>query len=322
MTNAKKGDASKILNDAVSLNCRDAEVQLCLASLSEDEIPIFQNVVISTSVADDFRTIAEAVLSKISRQLEDKDLELHGHVAGTKLDEHQIEYLDLAEHKVIADQIAALATPNDIEDFDATDDFIKSLRFYVIIVSPKKGKPVRFFRSYSPKKELSRSLLFAITMKKGQYDKVIQTQFMFDPYIDCFAVGNLMFILNKGRFERIFQFYELLEKTAEAVLATIEKHIPIDNFEDFKKVCRGHIQKLAKLKNISDKPYLQDLTLDKIKLAVEEFDLPIETTGTGKNEKLHFDPSQPWAILKLLDDDYLGSIMTGNRYEVNSKRTI
>jgi hypothetical protein len=39
-------------------------------------------------------------------------------------------------------------------------------------------------------------------------------------------------------------------------------------------------------------------------------------------QKILFEPSDQWAILRLLDDDYLESAMTGENYEVNSKRPL
>jgi PHD/YefM family antitoxin component YafN of YafNO toxin-antitoxin module len=58
-----------------------------------------------------------------------------------------------------------------------------------------------------------------------------------------------------------------------------------------------------------------------IKKAIEEMDLPLKVERHNGKEKLVFDSSDKWAILRLLDDDYLQSIMTGEKYEVNSKRT-
>ena len=55
-------------------------------------------------------------------------------------------------------------------------------------------------------------------------------------------------------------------------------------------------------------------------MVIQLYDLPIKTVGD--DEKLQYDASDKWAILRLLDDDYLESVMTKNRYEVNSKRTI
>ncbi len=50
--------------------------------------------------------------------------------------------------------------------------------------------------------------------------------------------------------------------------------------------------------------------------------MPIKTVKQGGVEKLVFDPSDKWAILKLLDEDYLNSIMTGNKYEATGKRSM
>ena len=37
-------------------------------------------------------------------------------------------------------------------------------------------------------------------------------------------------------------------------------------------------------------------------------------------EMLLFDPKNKWAVLRLLDDDYLRSALTGQKYEVTGKR--
>jgi hypothetical protein len=112
----------------------------------------------------------------------------------------------------------------------------------------------------------------------------------------------------------------MLMRTAEVTLATIRTRIPIDDFAAFEAACKGHLLKIAKLKNIASKPYFAIITMRDIKKAIKKYDLPIATTGKGENEKLCFDSSDKWAILRLLDDDYLESVMTGNNYEVNSKR--
>jgi hypothetical protein len=128
--------------------------------------------------------------------------------------------------------------------------------------------------------------------------------------------------LNKDKFQKIFKFYEELVKVADTVLKTIEECIPIDDFAAFKEACAGHLQKLAKLKNIAGKPYLKDLKISQIKSVIERYNLPIETVGEGDDAKLCYNASDKWAILRLLDDDYLESAMTNNHYETNSKRRL
>lgn len=85
---------------------------------------------------------------------------------------------------------------------------------------------------------------------------------------------------------------------------------------------KANIQKLSKLKNIASKPYLKSVTINDLKKVIQKYNLPIQMVGKGKDEKIKFDVSDKWAILRLLDDDYLESVMTGNSYEVNSKRSI
>ena len=59
-----------------------------------------------------------------------------------------------------------------------------------------------------------------------------------------------------------------------------------------------------------------------IKKVIDEMELPLKVVRHDRKEKLVFDPADKWAILRMLDDDYLQSIMTGEKYEVNSKRTM
>jgi hypothetical protein len=48
--------------------------------------------------------------------------------------------------------------------------------------------------------------------------------------------------------------------------------------------------------------------------------LGIKIAEKNGKESLVFDPKNKWALLRLLDDDYLGSRLTGQKYEVTGKR--
>ena len=78
---------------------------------------------------------------------------------------------------------------------------------------------------------------------------------------------------------------------------------------------------MTKLAVISTKPYLAQIAIADIRRAIEEHGLPVEVVQEHGEEKLVFDPdpSRRWILLKLLDDDYLNSVMTHLKYEVNSK---
>lgn len=130
-----------------------------------------------------------------------------------------------------------------------------------------------------------------------------------------------MFVFNKDAFQKIFRFFEMVLKSAKATLRTIKTRVPILNFDDFENACEGHLQMLAKLKNIAGKPYLSKITMADIKKVMKEFPkLTVATVQKNGKEMLVFDPSDKWALLRLLDDDYLKSVMTGENYEVSGKR--
>jgi len=317
-----RAEAKRILDDVLQVDLNTSEVQLCLASLPEEDVPEFQRVTISREIAAEFRSVIDKVLQRQRSDANKGDLVLHQYDASSKLDLHEIEYLELGKHEAIQTQIESLADLHALDVFREEGEFVSNLRFYVISLRPKNGKPVFFFRSYTQRKQLERSAWFAITMRNGQYDRYRDSMFLFDRGIDCMVCEGYLYIFSKDKFQKIFRFYEMLIKTAKTTLKLIEAHIPIDDFEAFEKACEGHLQKLAKLKNIASKPYLKDLTLADIMKAIKKYNLPIKTMGNGAGEKLHFDASDKWAILRLLDDDYLESVMTGTQYEVNAKRSL
>ena|SRR2546421_12644741 len=116
---------------------------------------------------------------------------------------------------------------------------------------------------------------------------------------------------------------EELEKTAAESLNKI-KHIPIAHFAEFEEACRKNPLKAAKLRSIAEKPYLQMLTIDKLKRFIKKrhLDMKIETDEDTGQEMLVYDARNSWKLLKLLDDDYLLSELTEHSYEVNGKREL
>ncbi len=324
MTPANLGSPDmKTLEEIMDLDLGNCEVQVCMAGVSRDaDSPDFQRITITQEVAGEFQQIVEKVLTKHKKELEKGDLVLHPYDPGTKLDLHEVEILQISEHEAIKVQISGLSDITALDGFLAEEKFLSSLRFYVIVLRPESGNPVYCFRTYSQKRELTRTRLLAVVLKQGHYDRFTDRLFLFDQHIDCICRGNELFIFKKDNFQRIFQFYKLLLKTAKDTLQIIKEKIPIDNFDDFEQACEGHLQKVAKLKNIASKPYLKRVKMKDLKKVIKRYKLPIKTVGKGQGEKLHFDKSDRWAILRLLDDDYLESVMTGNTYEANSKRKL
>jgi hypothetical protein len=81
---------------------------------------------------------------------------------------------------------------------------------------------------------------------------------------------------------------------------------------------------ISKLAQIARKPYLNAVTMQDIRRTISEFHLDVQVVIVDGQERLLFEatPSKRWLILNLLDDNYLGSIMTNQKYEVNSKSVL
>lgn len=78
------------------------------------------------------------------------------------------------------------------------------------------------------------------------------------------------------------------------------------------------------LPQIAPKPYLPRVTPADIQRTITEFRLDVRIVRENSEDRLLFEQSAQsrWLILKLLDDDFLGSVMTNKKYEVNSKSAL
>jgi len=179
---------------------------------------------------------------------------------------------------------------------------------------------VTALRVYGGQRELARSRSLGFLFRAGQFSEIRQPVFLFDHYLDCLIYDGVAFVLRQHDFQRLFRYYEMVAQAAEESLETIRQTIPVANFAQFAESCRGHLQKLAKLKNIAQKPYLARVTMADLRRVIERFELNVVIQELDGQESLVFDPSDRWAILRLLDDDYLESMMTEQLYEVTGKR--
>jgi hypothetical protein len=292
--------------------------QVLLAS--EDEELVFQRLTLAESVSKEFGDDA------IRAFADGEELDLVKYEAGYKPADNELCYLPVDDSelvkKVVDSIIECASNFNAVELFKEKDDVIDNLRFYVVIVKGHSAsgstRHALFLRTFSRRNELTRSGWKGIMQSGDFYNKVTKKIFMFDEESDCLVWRDHVFIKNLTQFERIFQYFEALQKTARQTIASVSVHLPISNLNDFKQACLGNPLMLSKLAQIAKKPYLASVTMNDIKRTIKDFALQIEITP---DDELVFDPSpsKRWLILKLLGDDYLGSTMTKLKYASTSK---
>ncbi|MCH9694143.1 MAG: DUF4868 domain-containing protein [Gammaproteobacteria bacterium] len=297
----------------------DYTVSIALAQYDPDEDgPTFRRLNISDTVAADLRLLAQRAARPFANQHRRGNLDVpefdHDYVPSA----HEIEYID-TNNDPIGDMVAVPSPAHItlIGDGDV-EEFVSGVRFNVLLLS---GGPHRvvLFRRYGPTKELSRSNKLITLFLGERLESIEEPTFQFDPNFDMLLYRDHLYIKSRANFEFILRYYDQLEAIAQDSLDAIAEHVPIANFDDFSDSCLGHLQKLKKLRNIAQKPYLADITVDDIRRTIENFDLNVEI---DENDELVFDTADRWGILQLLDDAFLGSEMTGLRYETNSKREV
>ena len=268
--------------------------------------------------------LAAEFLSTAREAKPEPDAILKPYDPGYTPDWNQLSYIDLAQHESIRELVSQISQVQQAELFRERDEIVDKLRFYAVVVSPSARRHGVFFRTYSAKKELTRRAGFAALLSRGHYDKVDTKIFLFDRQIDCFSWDGYLFIYNTVAFQRIFRFFEELRTRADETLSAILAQIPISNAEAFRAAGTGQMQMMAKLAQIARQPYLSRITMKDIRRTIDDFHLDVQIVQEDGQEKLLFEtnPNKRWLILKLLDDDFLGSIMTNQRYEVNSKSAL
>jgi hypothetical protein len=280
---------------------------------------LLQRLTIQQDLAEEFLTTASEAVPEAN-----SEVTLRPYDPGYKPEPNEICYIELAGQQQIAEVVHQVSQVQQAELFHEDDNIVDSLRFYAIVASPSARKRSIFFRTYSPTRELTRRKGFAALFQRGSYNRVKHKIFLFDYQIDCFAWDGYLFIRNVPAFQRIFKYFEELRAHANQTVDIVSARIPISNVDEFRAAVTGQIQMIAKLAQISRKPYLATVTMADIRRTINEFHLDVTIAENDGQDQLIFEP-QPkkrWLILKLLDDDYLGSVMTHEKYEVNSKSRI
>lgn len=293
-------------------------VNLLVGAHPEDDDEVcLQRLMLHDELAEDFRRIVRGAVPNPA------DVEPRPYDPGYKPDRHELTCLALDEAPAVRDVVDMVGQVGAAELFDANDDTIDSLHFYAVVVGGGRGRARRaiFFRSYDRKKELSRSGLVLALWSKGSYNRMREKAFLFDENVDCFAWNGTLYIRSIPRFQRIFHYLEEVQKRARENAKKIGAAIPIANLDEFADACSKIPAMAAKAASVASKPYLRDVNMDHVRRVIDQFGVKVDIVTDGGTQKLHFDagPKQRWLILKVLDDDYLRSVMTELGYEVNSK---
>lgn len=299
----------RIIND---LN-NDLGIGVLLSARLQQEQETVERLNISPDLQQEFQGIIRNSVSA--------DVRLVPYDAGYKPESNEVCWIEL-DHSpdltAVLDRLTAVQRP---PLFREEAEFIRHLNFYAVVGRVNARRNLVFCRKATASLELGQGRIFGAIFRRGTYDTVDDRVLVFDRNIDCFSDGEYLFINNVGNFERIFRYYERLVARAGETVDRILERIPIANAEAFREACTTQTRFMAKLAMIAAKPYLANIGIADLRCAIDEHHLPVTFVQEDGVQRLRFDPdpARRWIILKLLDDDYLNSVMTHEHYEVNSK---
>lgn len=244
------------------------------------------------------------------------------------------EVLALAREEVdeATDILAGLDTIENYERLDLTDSSTNSARLFLTDVRfevDEEELRVVFVRTGVRSEIVTAEEKTALVFGEGMYNLVDSNQLVLDERYDAAIVGDYVVGTNTMRFEQAFKF---TDRILEAASEVVDKHfanLRIVGFDELAEACKTHSGMARKAASIGrkvdgDPAYAAAMEMGPILDFVDKHaaEVNIETQDGPDGRLLihdHEDPGGQWAILKLLDDDYLTSELTQSFYEAPSK---
>lgn len=237
--------------------------------------------------------------------------------------EDSLQFILLDEYEEAYEQIRGALSPEALPPFNNEQRVTNNLRFYAIPAQFENGDVLVGFRWITPAQKPDRGKWPVTAVRNrthGRYERLVEDIVLFDEKLDCILYKDIVFIKNRGKFENIFNFDQVIRAAASAALLRLGQEVTIKNFEEFHAACMRSVDKQRKLDAISQKVDLSKLTVEGAQRVITEnpqLDSILETDDNGYLV-LTYDSSNPWHLLKYLSLSTGWSVATGDAFESHS----
>lgn len=227
--------------------------------------------------------------------------------------------------------VGGLDTIEDYEALDLAKDGSKTRLFLTDARFKKDGAELRavFVRTGVRSEVVTTKKKTALVFSNGVYNVVDSNQLVLNDRWDAVIIGDYVVGANLTKFENAFGFTKRIFAAAETAVTTHFRKLRIAGFGALAEGCRSHSGMARKAASIGRKmdtepAYAAAMAMDPLLAFVDAHAaaVKIDTRDDPSGRMLvhdHEDRAGQWAILKLLDDDYLTSELTKAFYEAPSK---
>jgi len=225
------------------------------------------------------------------------------------------------------EEIETVVRRQDLTPFKAKSDEAKGVKMLAARFSQGE-KSVTFYRVSDTIMQFKSSKFLGLIQEGDVYGRLDPTDvLLMRAQFEVVAIDGYAFFANKATFERAFGFLEELKKESLATFTSVTGSLAIEGMDQLKEACTSQPQMMAKMASIrrnldNDPDYASAMTMERLITYIETHPhVDIDIVGTGTDRKLVFDPrpARRFQIVKLLDDDFLHSVLTSREYEAGSK---
>ena len=267
--------------------------------------------VLKTEITEQIgQTLLDIGKNKIDILLESEDLSVIDYSPSVYLEQNNIQTVDKDEVQFLNTILQAIGSA-DIDLFDINQS--KNLWAYGIKIENSR---IVLFRKYTENRILDRKGWIPLFVSDGRFNQLTESILTIDEDIDCIYYKDKVYILNDVQFERIFSFMDKFIDEINVNLGILEKKALVEDVPFLWKLCKTDPRKIKKLNKILKGDVVPSLNLKKIKQLNTQYNLGLNFMDDGK---LVVNSKNIWTVLKVLDDDYLKSPATDNKYEAHSK---
>lgn len=182
------------------------------------------------------------------------------------------------------------------------------------------------YQTLSQDNELVRSRRIPIVWQGDAFQEITERTLILDREMRLISAAEYFVFPRANAYETAFGALEELIAQARATYDETLGGLEIDGGEALRQACGTDINMMRKLASIKrklmDPDYAKSLTMENLLDFIDQNpEIDVRVEGSGSSRQLVFErhPQRRWALLKLIDDDYLKSELTNRKYETNSK---
>jgi Domain of unknown function (DUF4868) len=216
----------------------------------------------------------------------------------------------------------------DADGFDPDADHAARVSMVAAHFTLQDQRTVTFYRIADSLLQFTKNRIFSLVRRGGQYDRLEPADvLLMRATFDVITIDGFAFFFLKPTFERAFGFLDELRESSATTFDSVTAELRISGVAELRAACTSQPQMMAKMASIrrnmdEDPAYAAAMTMPRlIDYIRANPNVEIEITGIGAQQSLVFNPSPAtrFQIVKLLDDDYLRSVLTDRHYEAGSK---